>query len=95
MKIKTAQSRIIITQNIKSIADFQAIKLAVDSAIEDSSYLTIEILDSISITSSVIGYFNMLVHTKNIDLHLHVKNLKLIALLEDLSLVKAFNAKQV
>ncbi|MDD2449675.1 MAG: hypothetical protein PHS42_04770 [Sulfurimonas sp.] len=95
MKIKTAQSRIIITQNIKSIADFQAIKLAVDSAIEDSRYLTIEILDSISITSSVIGYFNMLVHTKNIDLHLHVNNPKLIALLEDLSLVKAFNAKQV
>ena len=95
MKIKTAQSRIIITENIKSIADFQAIKIAVDSAIESSQYLTIEILDSISITSSVIGYFNMLVHTKNIDLHLHVKNPKLIALLEDLTLVKAFNAKQV
>jgi hypothetical protein len=41
MKIKTAQSRIIITENIKSIADFQAIKIAVDSAIESSQYLTI------------------------------------------------------
>lgn len=95
MEIETLQNKIIITENIKTVADFQQIKTAVDAVIAKSKYIIIEIVDSISITSSVIGYFNMIVHVKNVDLNMHIKNPKLIVLLEDLSLIKTFKAKQI
>lgn len=95
MQVTIASNRVIITGNIKTISDFQEIKNSIDIAIQSSKSLTIEVLDSISMTSSVIGYFNMLIYEKKITLHLHIKSPELITLLEDLHLTQTFKVKQI
>jgi len=51
--------------------------------------------DSISITSSVIGYLNKLVNIDNIEVYLKIKEQELYELLRDLELDKVFHITKV
>ncbi|MDQ1245171.1 MAG: hypothetical protein QG565_1512 [Campylobacterota bacterium] len=95
MEIETSSNTIKITGNIKSISNFQTIKESVDALILQHKHINIVIVDSLSITSSVIGYLNKLVLKDNIDIHMSVGNEQLLHLLDDLNLIQTFKAKRV
>lgn len=92
MEISVSGNRIIITGNIKSVSDYQTIKTTIDSVISQAKSITIDIKDSISITSSVIGYFNKIILKDNIDIQMNIGNSQLLELLEDLNLSTTFKA---
>ncbi|MCD4667634.1 MAG: hypothetical protein K8R44_03445 [Sulfurimonas sp.] len=95
MEITTSSNTATIIGNIKSVSDFQNIKSSIDALKTVNKSIVINIKDSISITSSVIGYFNKLVLKDKIQMQIKVGNSQLMDLLQDLNLVKVFNAKQV
>jgi len=94
MNISAASNIINISGNIKSINDFQSIKATIDSLKANHQSLTIHIEDSISITSSVIGYFNKIILKDAINLQLIIGNKQLIELFDDLNLSKLFNVQK-
>jgi len=83
----------VITSCIKSVSDFQEIKTTID-AISGTS-INLEIIDSFSITSSVIGYLNKLIHKDGITIHMSVSDSRLYELLNDLSLISLFNVRKI
>jgi len=95
MNISSSSNSVNISGNIKSINDFQAIKTTIDSLKSTHQALTIHIEDSISITSSVIGYFNKIVLKDKIDLKLRIGNEQLIELFDDLNLSTLFNVRKI
>jgi SUMO ligase MMS21 Smc5/6 complex component len=94
MNISASTNTVTITGNIKSVSDFQSIKATVDTVKNSTSTIIIDIKDSISITSSVIGYFNKLVLKDGIDLNMRVGDAQLMSLIEDLNLTGVFKAKR-
>jgi hypothetical protein len=95
MTIKASANSITIDGNIKSISDFQEIKSTIDDLASANKSITINVLNSLSITSSVIGYLNKLVKKDNITIHLNVGNEQLFELLSDLNLTSVFNTKVI
>lgn len=94
MEIVTSSNTVTITGNIKSINDYQSIKSTLDGLKGSNSTIVLELKDSISITSSIIGYFNKLVLKDKINVQMKVGNPQLMELLDDLNLTKTFNAKR-
>lgn len=95
MEITSSSNTIDITGNIKSINNFSEIKKAVDSVVTQHKNITINIIDSLSITSSVIGYFNKLILKDNVNIEMRVGNDQLMHLLTDLNLASTFKARKV
>jgi len=93
MKLETSSNNITITGNIKSINDFQSIKQSIDNIVSQHKQINIYVVDSLSITSSVIGYLNKLVLKDSIDINMRVGNEQLLHLLDDLNLISTFKAK--
>jgi len=93
MELETSSNNITIKGNIKSINDFQNIKQNVDSVISQHKQINLFVVDSLSITSSVIGYLNKLVLKDGIDINMRVGNEQLLHLLDDLNLISTFKAK--
>ena len=94
MDISSSANTVTITGNIKSVSDFQSIKSTIDAIKDSTSTITLDIQDSISITSSVIGYLNKLVLKDSIDLNTKIGNEQLMSLLEDLNLKATFKARR-
>ncbi|KJR41950.1 hypothetical protein MCHI_002152 [Candidatus Magnetoovum chiemensis] len=89
-------SEVTITGHIKTIEDYQKIKQTINSLIEKGlKELTLRIPDSLSMTSSVIGYLLKLVYENNISLSLFVCDDRLYNLLEVLNLATVFNVKRI
>ena len=61
MEISNVGGIVTIEGNIKSIGDFQKIKNCLDALISNNKSVTLKVINSISITSSVIGYLTKLV----------------------------------
>jgi len=95
MEISINSNIVTISGNIKSVSDFQTIKGSMDSLVTQHKSIVINIPESLSITSSVIGYFNKLVLKDKIDINMNVGNSQLIELLNDLNLASIFKAKKV
>lgn len=95
MEITSSANTIDITGNIKSINNFSEIKNLVDGVVTQHKSITINIIDSLSITSSVIGYFNKLILKDNINIEMRVGNDQLMHLLSDLNLASTFKARKV
>jgi len=95
MDISISGNRVTIKGNIKTVMDYQAIKESIDSLAATQSSISIHIVDSISITSSIIGYFNKLILKDKVDVEMLVGNPQLIELFEDLSLTSLFKVKKV
>lgn len=94
MEISSSSNVVTISGNIKSVGDFQDIKSAIDAVTATYKSISINVVDSLSITSSVIGYLNKLVLKDNIDIRLYVGNEQLLNLLDDLSLISTFKAQR-
>jgi hypothetical protein len=95
MEISSSSSNITITGNIKSISDFSQIKSVIDNTITQHKNIVINIIDSLSITSSVIGYFNKLILKDNINIEMRIGNEQLMHLIKDLNLDSTFKARKV
>ncbi len=94
MEISISSNVITITGNIKSVNDFQKIKNFLDEIITQHKSIVIDIVDSLSITSSVIGYLNKLVLKDGVNVQMRVGNSQLLNLLDDLALTSIFHAKK-
>jgi len=96
MEVESTSNILTISGNIKAIQHFNHIKREIDGAVSKNfKEITLDILDSISITSSVIGYLVMLVNTENIILRLKVRNESLFQLLDDLNLIHTLNVQKL
>ncbi len=95
MEISVNSNTVTIVGNIKKVSDFQSIKNCIESILLDNNRLTIKVIDSLSLTSTTIGYFNKLVLKDNIDIHLMTGNDRLYNLLEDLSLISTFKVSRI
>ncbi|MEA2090863.1 MAG: hypothetical protein U9O83_00665 [Campylobacterota bacterium] len=95
MEITSSSNTIEITGNIKSINHLSEIKNLVDSVVTQHRNIVIHITDSLSITSSVIGYFNKLILKDHINIEMRIGNDQLMHLLNDLNLASTFKARKV
>ena len=95
MEINISSNDITITGNIKSVSHFQEIKNSLDRVASQHKSIVVNISDSLSITSSVIGYFNKLILKDSVDLRINVGNEQLMHLLDDLNLTSVFKARKV
>lgn len=95
MQISVSNNKVVITGNIKTVSDYQQIKETIDKLTQNNKHITIIIQDSISITSSIIGYLNKLVLKDNIDLEIKVGDDQLMELFEDLNLISLFKVKKL
>jgi len=95
MDISTSSNVVKITGNIKSVSDYQRIKETLDSLTQTQKSVVLEITDSISITSSLIGYFTKLVQKEGVDLSIKVGDKSLMELFEDLNLISLFKVRKV
>jgi len=91
MQITSTHNSLSITGNIKSIHDFQEIKTSLEKILTQEKSVSINLIDSLSITSSVIGYLNKLVLKDKIELKINVGETQLIELFKDLNLTSVFN----
>ena len=91
MEIEVVENRVTIKGNIKSIADQQKIKSVIDGIAGSYRSINLDIVDSMSMTSSVIGYFNKIALKDGIKISMSVGNRQLYALLDELGLVDVFN----
>ena len=94
MEISTSSNIVTITGNIKSVNDFQKIKTSLDSLLREQTSVTINVVDSFSITSSIIGYFNKLILKDKVNLQMIIGGSKLFELLNDLNLTSVFKASK-
>lgn len=94
MKIEsTASSEVTITGNIKTIDDYTSIKDCIQTLLGKGLVeLTLQIPDSFSMPSSVIGYLLKLKQKENIRLKTLIGDQRLYTLLDDLNLVSEFGA---
>lgn len=79
---------------IKSVSDSQAIKDALNSC-GSVKIVTIDIIDSFSITSSVIGFLLKKKQGDNVDLTIKVNDARIYELFQSLNLVEVLNVKKV
>lgn len=85
---------ITILGNIKTTDDYLAIKKLSNSLIEGGArQLTLVLLDSIAMTSSVIGYLIKLINHDKIKIAVHISDKRLMELLTELNLAGLFNAR--
>ncbi|MEN4045289.1 MULTISPECIES: hypothetical protein [Sulfurimonas] len=97
MEISSSLNTITVKGNIKAISHYEEIKNEIEKMIDNSpdiKYIKILILESISITSSIIGYLCKLVDD-GINLEVHIQNEGLHELLDDLNLVPLLNVKKL
>jgi len=79
---------------IKSVSDSQAIKDALNSC-GNIKYVNIDIIDSFSITSSVIGFLLKKKQGDNVSLTIKVNDARIYELFQSLNLVEVLNVKKV
>jgi len=95
MEIQIQSNVVNIRGNIKTMQDYQQIKESLDTLRKTQKTIIINMLDSISITSSVIGYLNKLVLKDKINLSINVGSSILKELFDDLNLTSLFHVKKV
>lgn len=87
-------NELVITGNIKSIEDSQDIKKAIQALQEKGAKsVLLRVIDSFSMTSTVIGYLMKLVNIDKLTISLVIGDPRLYQLLEELSLLQAFNVR--
>ncbi|HIC10369.1 MAG TPA: hypothetical protein EYO61_03300 [Campylobacterales bacterium] len=96
MQITRDENVITIHGNIKSVSDYTEIQGHLQAAIANgNTSITIKIVDSISITSSVIGIFLKVIKKDGVNLTVLVGNKHLYDLLNELNLLAVFNVRQL
>ena len=95
MEISISNNIVTIDGNIKTVTDYQELKKNIDPLVKSNKNIEIILRDSISITSSVIGYFNKLVLKDKIELKIAVASELLFELFKDLNLVELFRVRKI
>jgi len=95
MQVTISSNTLTIVGNIKSVNDYQEIKTVTDALVKDHKTIIVIVEDSLSITSSVIGYFNKIVLKDAVDMSMKVGNTQLMELLSDLNLTSVFKARKI
>ncbi|MDR3578956.1 MAG: hypothetical protein P4L44_03220 [Oryzomonas sp.] len=89
-------NEIIVTGNIKTLEDSNKIKDAIGRLVAHGSQnIHLEINDSFSMSSTVIGFLMKLVHHDKVQLSISVVDGRLYTLLDELCMVKIFNVRLV
>jgi len=87
-------STVEIVGNIKSLEHYNMIKQTMQQLVsKGSKHITVNVVDSLSMVSSVIGYFIKLKNLEGVDLHVNVSDERLYNLLDQLSLLSVFKVK--
>ncbi|NTV13022.1 MAG: hypothetical protein HGA96_03675 [Desulfobulbaceae bacterium] len=87
-------NELVITGNIKSVEDSIEIKNTINKLVAQSSkFIHLNIKDSLSLTSTAIGFLLKLVHQEKVHLSILVGDKRLYSLLEELSLLQQFNVR--
>jgi hypothetical protein len=90
------ENELTIIGNIKSIEDSLEIKNAINALQKNGAKnILLRIIDSFSITSTVIGHLMKLVNLDKITISIVVGDHRLYQLLDELSLVQPFNVRLV
>jgi len=91
----TGTNEITITGNIKTTGDYLAIrKMASDMVLGGAPALTLHINESLSMPSSVIGFFVKLANRDKVRLTMVIQDARLVELLEELNLSTVFGARR-
>jgi hypothetical protein len=91
----TGDSEVTVSGNIKSIEDYQAIKEVVRDLVKKGRQaIVVNIPDSLSMTSSVIGFFLKLIYSDNIKITMNVTDERLYNLLDVLNLITVFDVRK-
>lgn len=91
-----SDNEVIITGNIKSVEDSIQIKTTINELLaRGSRSIHLKIMDSLSMTSTMIGFLMKVVHQEKVHLLITVGDSRLYSLLEELSLVQQFNVHLV
>jgi hypothetical protein len=85
---------VVVEGIIKSISDSQAIKDAIGSC-SDAIDIQIEIVDSFSITSSVIGFLLKKKQGDGANIQIKVHDSRIFELFESLNLIEVLNIRKV
>jgi len=92
---RTNSSELTITGNIKTTADYLEIRKLVTGMVEAGAQsLTLTINESMSMPSSVIGFFVKLINRDKIRVTMLIQDKRLLELLDELSLAEMFGARQ-
>ncbi len=94
MKVSSSQNILTISGNIKSVSHAHILAEEINQIIKDFKEIKIRILDSISITSSVIGHLCKLASLGH-SIELHVTNKELYGLLDDLKLTQLLKVQHI
>ena len=95
MQISAEDNIVTIYGNIKTISDYRSIKETVDAIVSQTRSVTLVIPDSLSMTSSVIGYLNKLAQGDGVKVTLKVGNAELMELLNELDLQSIFHIVKI
>ncbi len=88
-------NRLNIEGNIKSTKDFEEIEAAVEGLLNGYESIILNITDSMSLTSSVIGYLVKVVNENGKKVYLNVGSNDLYTLLDELDLLNVFYVKRI
>lgn len=89
-------NEITINDVIRGQDDYTEIKNSMEALIEKGiDSIKVNILESSSVNSSVIGYFMKVINKDKIALQINVKDQKLYKIFDDLNLISVFNIKKV
>lgn len=97
MEIKVIDNHTVeILGNIKSLDHYNEIKQTIQHLVSNGTRnLTINVRDSLSMVSSVIGFLIKVINVDGVTLNVNVWDERLYALLDQLSLVELFHVRQV
>ena len=95
MELNISGNKVVVKGNVKSIENYKDIRNAIESIISTNKSVIIELINSISLTSSVIGYLSKLVNMDGITVELYVGDEGLYELLDDLGLISLFKVKKL
>lgn len=97
MEIKVIDNHTVeIHGNIKSLDHYNEIKMTIQQLVGNGTRnLTINVRDSLSMVSSVIGFLIKVINVDGVTLNVNVWDERLYALLDQLSLVELFHVRQV
>ena len=93
MDIKATGKNVLeITGNIKSLDDYNMIKRHSQAIVANGeTHITFDVVDSLSMVSSVIGYLIKMINVDGIHLTVNVSDERLYKLLDQLNLIDLFN----
>lgn len=95
MQIHIRNNQLVITGNVKSIQDSEEIKKTLQHIANDHASIELILLDSISLTSSVIGFLVKLAQKDRKNILLKVADNQLYDLLQDLNLYTIFPIEKI